>query len=71
VERELYARGFDAGWVSGELELGGGLEELDRGKAPTEQVKLPYTVAMSDLAGLYDFKRNRSVGRRTKNKGRF
>jgi hypothetical protein len=52
--------GFRLGALeSGELELGGGLEELDRGEAPTEQVKLPYTVAMSDLAGVYDFKGNR------------
>jgi SAM-dependent methyltransferase len=36
AERALYARGFDSGWERGDLKLGGGLEELDRGEAPPE-----------------------------------
>ncbi|OGD75269.1 MAG: hypothetical protein A2Y64_04295 [Candidatus Coatesbacteria bacterium RBG_13_66_14] len=56
VERELYARGFDAGWEKGDLEIGGGLDELDRGEAPPELINIPYAAAMSNLPGVYDFK---------------
>ena len=45
--------------MRGDLELGGGLEELDRGEAPPELINLPYAAAMSNLAGVYDFKGNR------------
>ncbi len=59
VEKELYTRGLVAGWEEGDLRIGDGLKELDRGEAPPETVKLPYMAAMTGLAGVYDFKNNR------------
>jgi SAM-dependent methyltransferase len=59
VEEQLYDLGLAAGWKDGDLEIGGGLEELDRGEAPPETVKLPYVAAMTGLTEVYDFKNNR------------
>jgi len=59
LEHDFYARGFDAGWEKGDLKMGGGLEELDRGEAPPELINLPYAAAMSNLPGVYDFQAKR------------